>query len=227
MPRRCLCGRLPAFFFALLALAVCSSLSWAGERPGRESGIASWYGTWHHGRITANGERFNMYAMTAAHKTLPFGTIVVVRRARGGRGIVVRINDRGPYVEKRIIDLSYAAAQGLGMDGIAQVTLEVACGKNGRPLSPATRFYVRLGREDADMHEGPDKKVAQLVRLGIRDAASMLCRLDGDLLIGPFRSFAESHDAYARIAHAHPASSIMLAGRHAAEPVFAEYQCDD
>lgn len=80
----------------------------------REEGVASWYGKDFHGRKTANGERYNMYAMTAAHKLLPLGTKVRVTHLGNGRSIVVRVNDRGPFVGNRIIDLSYGGAQKIG-----------------------------------------------------------------------------------------------------------------
>jgi rare lipoprotein A len=93
----------------------------------RERGIASWYGTKFHGRLTSSGEPYDMYAMTAAHKTLPLPTYVRVTHVHNGRSIVVRVNDRGPFVGDRIIDLSYAAAVRLGMhnDGTALVDVEV------------------------------------------------------------------------------------------------------
>ncbi len=89
-----------------------------------ESGIASWYGPRFHGRLTANGERFNTNELTAAHKTLPFGTRVRVKSLVNGKEIVVRINDRGPFIKGRIIDLSKAAAQAIGLIGIKQVEIE-------------------------------------------------------------------------------------------------------
>jgi rare lipoprotein A len=91
-----------------------------------QSGIASWYGKGFNGRRTATGERFNMYALTAAHRTLPLGSYVRVTSARNGRSVVVRINDRGPFNRRRIIDLSYAAASALGMQrsGTARVQIE-------------------------------------------------------------------------------------------------------
>lgn len=91
------------------------------------SGVASYYGKRFHGRLTANGERFNMNAMTAAHKTLPFGTKVRVTNSRNGRSVVVRINDRGPFIRGRTIDLSRGAAQKIGMisTGHARVKLEI------------------------------------------------------------------------------------------------------
>jgi len=79
-----------------------------------ERGIASWYGTKFHGRRTSSGENYNMYAMTAAHKTLPLPTYVEVTNLDNGRQIIVKVNDRGPFHEGRIIDLSYAAAIKLG-----------------------------------------------------------------------------------------------------------------
>jgi rare lipoprotein A len=90
-------------------------------------GVSSWYGPNFHGKLTSNGERYNMYDMTAAHKTLPMNTIVKVTNRRNGLSTVVRINDRGPFVDDRIIDLSKAAAQKIDMigTGTAPVVLEV------------------------------------------------------------------------------------------------------
>ena len=83
----------------------------------RQYGRASWYGTEFHGKKTANGEIYNMYAMTAAHKTLPFDTYVSVKNVENDKKVNVRINDRGPFARGRIIDLSYAAAKKLGIVG--------------------------------------------------------------------------------------------------------------
>ena len=82
-----------------------------------ERGIASWYGTKFHGRRTSSGEPYDMYAMTAAHKTLPIPVFVEVTNLDNHRKIIVRVNDRGPFVDGRIIDLSYVAAKKLGIDG--------------------------------------------------------------------------------------------------------------
>ncbi len=90
-----------------------------------ESGIASWYGAPYHGQRSASGEIYDQEKLTAAHRTLPFGTRVRVRRLDRDESVVVRINDRGPFVKSRIIDLSHAAAVRLGMTGVAPVTLEV------------------------------------------------------------------------------------------------------
>jgi rare lipoprotein A len=91
------------------------------------TGTASWYGQPHHGRTTASGEQFDMHALTAAHRTLPLGTRVLVTNLANGRAVEVRINDRGPVVAGRIIDLSYAAARALGAvgDGVFRVKIAV------------------------------------------------------------------------------------------------------
>lgn len=135
-------GRAPAPAWAALAglalaagCATTKPVSTIREVPGgRPPGViavfegkASWYGREQNGHLTANGERFNMYALTAAHRTLHMNTRVRVINLRNGRSVIVRINDRGPYSRGRIIDLSYAAARLLGMleAGVVPVRLEV------------------------------------------------------------------------------------------------------
>jgi len=90
-------------------------------------GFASWYGEEYHGRKTSSGEIYDMYALTAAHKTLPFGSEVKVTNLENGKAVNVRINDRGPFVEDRIIDLSYNSAKAIDMlnKGIAKVSLSL------------------------------------------------------------------------------------------------------
>jgi peptidoglycan lytic transglycosylase len=87
------------------------------------TGVASWYGSSYHGRLTANGEVYDMYALTAAHPTLQLPSVVEVVNLENGRSLVLRVNDRGPFVEDRLIDLSLAAARALGFErqGLAQV----------------------------------------------------------------------------------------------------------
>ena len=91
----------------------------------KERGVASWYGKKFHGRLTSNRETYNMYTMTAAHKSLPLPTYVRVTNLRNNRSVVVRVNDRGPFVHNRIIDLSYAAALKLDMVGSGTSLVEV------------------------------------------------------------------------------------------------------
>lgn len=103
-----------------------------------ERGIASWYGRKFHGRRTSSGERFDMYAMTAAHKSLPLPTYVLVTNLENGRQAVVRVNDRGPFHANRLIDLSYAAARKLGIFGNGTGFVEVrAVGPGTEPLQMA------------------------------------------------------------------------------------------
>jgi rare lipoprotein A len=89
------------------------------------TGIASWYGSDYHGRLTANGELYDMYALTAAHPTLQLPSVVEVHNLENGRSLILRVNDRGPFVKNRLIDLSYAAARELGFErrGLAKVTV--------------------------------------------------------------------------------------------------------
>ena len=84
----------------------------------------SWYGAQFHGKRTANGEKFNMYAMTAAHRTLPLSSYVEVTNLKNNRSVIVRINDRGPFHSRRAMDLSYAAAKELGIKGTASVQIK-------------------------------------------------------------------------------------------------------
>lgn len=102
----------------LLAVVVLATGVWAWQQTRYdEVGIASWYGPGFNGNLTANGEVYDMYAISAAHKTLPLGSVVRVTDLETGRWLVVRINDRGPFVKDRIIDLSFGAARRLGLSG--------------------------------------------------------------------------------------------------------------
>ena len=117
---------LPILFASILLAGACAQRKPPSHHRA-ETGQASWYGKAHHGQRTASGERFDMHALTAAHRTLPFGTIVRVTDLRSGRSVNVRINDRGPFRRDRIIDLSYEAARKLGFvaRGTARVEIKV------------------------------------------------------------------------------------------------------
>lgn len=124
-----------------------------------QRGIASWYGKKFHGRRTANGEIYNMYAMTAAHTRLPLPTYVRVRNLANGRSVIVRVNDRGPFVGNRAIDLSYAAAVKLGFmrQGTAQVEISaINAGDIAAtpPFNPdkASRLYLQVGAFFSQQH---------------------------------------------------------------------------
>ncbi len=125
---------------ALVLVAGCGLFRRGPEKldavPGAtQSGVASWYGPGFHGRQTANGEIYDQYGLTAAHRTLPLGTWVRVTDVASERAVVVRVNDRGPYVDDRVIDLSLAAAQRIDLvrAGIAPVRIEVLAGPTRQP----------------------------------------------------------------------------------------------
>jgi rare lipoprotein A len=127
----------------LVLLAGCGLFRRGPEKldavPGAtQTGVASWYGPGFHGRQTANGEIYDQHALTAAHRTLPLGTWVRVTNVAGERAVVVRVNDRGPYVDDRVIDLSLAAAQRIDLvrPGVAPVRIEVLEGPTRQPLLP-------------------------------------------------------------------------------------------
>ena len=123
----------------------------AGARPMQvETGLASWYGAPYHNRRGSNGEVYNMNAMTAAHRTLPLGSIVRVTNLKTGHAALVRITDRGPFVPGRIVDLSLAAARKVDVwqPGIATVRLEVL--KTPAPLDQGGRWAVQIGAFDQE-----------------------------------------------------------------------------
>jgi len=102
-------------------------VSYVSAQEFRQYGNASWYGNSFHGRPTASGESYDMHEFTGAHRDLPFGTVIKVKNLRNGKEVVVRVNDRGPYIKSRIVDLSRAAASMLGIvsRGTARVSIEV------------------------------------------------------------------------------------------------------
>jgi len=112
-----------------------------------QTGLASWYGPKFDGRRTANGEVFDMNGVSAAHKTLPFGTVIRVKNLENGRSLNVRINDRGPFIKGRIIDLSRGAAQQIGMlgSGVAHVEIAVVAWPQDTKPSNPTEFPTTHG----------------------------------------------------------------------------------
>jgi rare lipoprotein A len=140
--------------FILLFFLFATAVAHAKPEPSSsrkfvQGGVASWYGGNFHGRKTSNGEVYNMYASTAAHNTLPHGVHVRVVNCRNGRSTVVRINDRGPFISGRILDLSYSAAKELGMIecGLTQVKIEALgyqeSGRKGKILYRPPVSYDR------------------------------------------------------------------------------------
>lgn len=172
----------------------------------RERGIASWYGPDFHGGTTSSGERYDMYAMTAAHKTLPLPAYVRVTNLANGRSVVVRVNDRGPFKKGRIIDLSYVAAAKLDMirDGTATVEV-VAVGPGITPppvtAAPPARLYAQAG---AFADERNARQLAdRLKAAGVADVAVDSVRASGrDLFrvrVGPLATVADYDALVARL----------------------------
>ncbi|WP_342450066.1 septal ring lytic transglycosylase RlpA family protein [Thiorhodococcus minor] len=115
--------------------------------------VASYYGKRFHGRLTASGDRFNMHKLTAAHRTLKFGTRVLVTNKSNGRSVEVTINDRGPYIKGRSIDLSKGAAKALGMlgSGVARVELKVLSRRQPVPKRPEKLTVAQAQRLMMDL----------------------------------------------------------------------------
>lgn len=133
--------------FAVLLVILVSSCARMKYFPSGniQTGVASWYGPDFHGKLTSNKEIYNMHDMTAAHKSLPFNTYVIVTNLNNGRSVTVRINDRGPFVKGRIIDLSFAAAKMLDMieEGTVPVRVEVLRGLS--PKKSSQKFSIQVG----------------------------------------------------------------------------------
>ncbi len=153
--------KLLSILCSIIFLTSCSGKSYF--RSGNiQKGIASWYGSDFHGKLTSNREIYNMHALTAAHKTLPFGAYVRVTNLNNAKSIVVRINDRGPFIKGRIIDLSYAAAKKLGMDitGVAPVKIKVV--KKYSPKKSSQKFSIQVGsfisKKNAEILKGKLQK---------------------------------------------------------------------
>jgi rare lipoprotein A len=161
-----------------------------------ERGVASWYGKQFHGGDTSNGERYDMYAMSAAHKTLPLPCYVQVTNLKNGKSVVVRVNDRGPFVANRIIDLSYSAAAKLDMirEGTTLVDVRALHGVDGAPVTAGTdELFVQAGAftEEANAQ----RLLARLRAAGIGVAFIRRDDHDGRPLyrvrVGPVPSVAE------------------------------------
>ena len=146
------------------------------------SGKASWYGPDFHNKATASGLSYDMYTFTAAHRTLPMGTVVKVTDQDNGKSVMVCVTDRGPFVRGRIIDLSYAAAQqiNLGNRGVGRVNLEVVSDETGTPLKADQAYFIRYGA-----HGGASK-------------------------VGPFRAFADAAAMHEALRQAHPEAEVVL-----------------
>lgn len=146
------------------------------------TGKASWYGRDFHNKKTASGVSYDMYTFTAAHRTLPLGTVVKVTDQHNGKSVMVCITDRGPYVHGRIIDLSYAAAKKLDLEdrGVSKVALEVLSDAKGAPLKSGHAYYVKYNSDS------------------------------GKKMVGPYDAFADAAAMHEAIRQAHPEAEVII-----------------
>lgn len=142
-----------------------------------ETGEASWYGPGFQGRKTANGERFDTYEFTAAHKTLPFNTLLKVTNLENNLFTVVRINDRGPFIKGRIIDLSKASKQTIGMDGTAQVKIEQITEEEAEMLRQGIDPRERIDLTEIDTN---DYKVTELMNNDVDAESKVFVEFEGE-----------------------------------------------
>ena len=146
------------------------------------AGKASWYGRDFHGGPTASGNDYDMYTFTAAHRTLPMGTVVRVTDQDNGKSVMVCVTDRGPCVRGRVIDLSFAAAQQIEIEnrGVSRVELEVISDESGTPLKPDEAFFVRYNAAQSDEK------------------------------VGPFRAFADAAAMHEALRQVHPEAQVVI-----------------
>ena len=146
------------------------------------TGKASWYGRDFHGGPTASGNDYDMYTFTAAHRTLPMGTVVRVTDQDNGKSVMVCVTDRGPFVRGRVIDLSFAAAQQIDIEnrGVSRVELEVVSDESGTPLKPDEAFFVRYNAAQSDEK------------------------------VGPFRAFADAAAMHEALRQVHPEAQVVI-----------------
>lgn len=192
---------------ALCVMSGCTFFRREGVGPPEikrvEVGLASWYGKDFHGRKTASGAVYDMYQLTAAHKTLPLGTTVMVTHLNNGRSVTVVVNDRGPFIKGRIIDLSYAAAQAIGMaeEGVAKVRVEVMDKEFIPSPSPEGPFAVQVGAFTD--RSNASRLVEELQRKG-HDAYIAVLKTPENtyyrVRLGKFRTREEAYQLASRLA---------------------------
>ena len=200
----------------------------AHDGPLREHGGASWYGRKFHGRPTASGEPYDMYAMTAAHKTMPLPSYARVRNPANGREVIVRVNDRGPFVDGRVIDLSYTAALKLGLlRGVAPVEVqrlthdEIRAGLGAPPVAaaptappdgaPEPGYWLQLGAFRSRDGAAQLQRLLQAEAPWLAPQLTLLEDLDwARLHAGPYASRAEAEAAAARLADTLPLQALVV-----------------
>lgn len=205
---------------ALLVLTGCArtvAVAPPGPAGTEETGYASWYGHPYHGRRTASGEVYDMNDMTAAHRTLPLGTRLMVTNLDTGRAVEVRVNDRGPFVDGRILDLSYGAARVIGADraGVVPVRLRVmslpvpglpapTAGAPGQSFVQLGAFISRARAEGLRDAVGRDGEPASISEADVGGETFYRVR------VGPYPGHDEARAAAERLAtHGYPAARVV------------------
>lgn len=188
----------------LFFVASCASISQgprAWEDPSGERGLASWYGHPYHGRRTSNGEVYDMHQLTAAHREIPLGSWVEVVNLNNGRSLTVRVNDRGPFVDGRIIDLSYASAQLLGVVGPGTAPVRVRLMQPPPQAPGPARYSVQVASFVAEPNALALKTELEQKVSGVY---LVKAAIDGEIYhrvrVGQFASHAEAKTAAERLA---------------------------
>ncbi len=176
-----------------------------------EEGVASWYGPKFHGQETASGEVFNMYQKTAAHRILPLGTKVRVTNLDNDKSIKLEINDRGPFIDDRVIDLSFAAAEELDMIGPGTAPVRVEALENASVDGLPEAFYIQVGSFTDE--ENARIKKAEMQNLGYRDTRVQKSKRQDQevwrVQVGAFRNLAAAHKAKQRFAERYNGAFIV------------------
>ena|GEM_PF-435272 len=201
-------------FFAFCTFAFLAVSPAFANSSQTHKGKASWYGSTAHGKSTANGEIFLRTDFSAAHKTLPFGTVVRVYNEKNGRQVLVRINDRGPYSKGRVIDLSKRAANNLHMikSGVTRVVFEVVTDPKGRPLNPGNSFFIRLADTNVES-QVPELLIQFQKKFGmpIQVFSAEKPHRTTALCAGPFATFQEAETILNRLDSKHEVKDIVEA----------------
>ena len=193
---RAMGGRGQLLWIMVCLFFVMESASLAFAEEFATHGKASWYGVSAHGKQTASGERFDRYSLTAAHKTLPFGTVLRVYNLRNRRHTLVRVADRGPFVRGRIVDISRRAAEQLKMTraGVATVAIEAISNAGGEPLDRDNSFYLHIADETT---LGRAKALSAQLRQRLSQPAQVLFSLQEThpayaVCLGPYKTFEQA-----------------------------------
>lgn len=176
----------------------------------QEEGVASWYGPKFHGQVTASGEVYNMYALSAAHKLLPLGSKARVTNLENQKSVIVKINDRGPYIKDRILDLSYAAARELRMigSGTTRVRLQIL----DLPSKQSSEsYYIQVGSFLSQKNAAA--KLSQLKGQSHAKARMVRAKVSGQhywrVQAGPYPEISSAQKALQRLSRSHPGSFMI------------------